>query len=56
MSISIIPAIDFRDGRCVRLTQGRKDDTIIYDGDPIDDHHITPKHKGGTIARRTACF
>lgn len=36
MSISIIPAIDLRDGRCVRLTQGRKDDTTIYDGDPID--------------------
>jgi len=36
MSISIIPAIDLRDGRCVRLTQGRKDETTIYDGDPID--------------------
>src|SRR5438128_7559478 len=36
MSISIIPAIDLRDGRCVRLTQGRKHDTTIYDGDPID--------------------
>ena len=36
MSISIIPAIDLRDGRCVRLTQGRKDNATIYDGDPID--------------------
>ena len=36
MAILIIPAIDLRDGRCVRLTQGRKDDTTIYDGDPID--------------------
>jgi len=36
MSISIIPAIDLRDGRCVRLTQGRKGDTTIYDGNPID--------------------
>lgn len=36
MSISIIPAIDLRDGRCVRLVQGRKHDTTIYDGDPID--------------------
>ena len=36
MSISIIPAIDLRNGRCVRLMQGRKDDTTIYDGDPID--------------------
>ena len=36
MSISVIPAIDLRDGRCVRLSQGRKDDTTIYDGEPID--------------------
>ena len=36
MSISIIPAIDLRNGRCVRLAQGRKDETTIYDGDPID--------------------
>ena len=36
MSISIIPGIDLRDGRCVRLVQGRKHDTTIYDGDPID--------------------
>src|ERR1700687_989024 len=36
MSISIIPAIDLRDGSCVRLTQGRKDNATIYDGDPID--------------------
>jgi phosphoribosylformimino-5-aminoimidazole carboxamide ribotide isomerase len=31
----IIPAIDLRDGRCVRLTQGRKDAATIYDGDPV---------------------
>lgn len=36
MSISIIPAIDLQDGRCVRLTQGRKDKTKVYDGDPIE--------------------
>ena len=36
MSISIIPAIDLRDGRCVRLTQGRKDNATVYDGDPIE--------------------
>jgi len=35
MSISIIPAIDLRDGRCVRLVQGRKDNTTVYDGDPV---------------------
>lgn len=32
----IIPAIDLRDGQCVRLTQGRKADAKIYDGDPIE--------------------
>ena len=36
MSFAIIPAIDLRDGRCVRLTQGRKDEARFYDGDPID--------------------
>jgi phosphoribosylformimino-5-aminoimidazole carboxamide ribotide isomerase len=35
MPITIIPAIDLRDGRCVRLLQGRKVDTTIYDGDPV---------------------
>jgi phosphoribosylformimino-5-aminoimidazole carboxamide ribotide isomerase len=32
----ILPAIDLRNGRCVRLTQGRKDSTKVYDGDPVD--------------------
>jgi phosphoribosylformimino-5-aminoimidazole carboxamide ribotide isomerase len=36
MSISIIPAIDLRNGRCVRLAQGRKDKATVYDGDPIE--------------------
>lgn len=36
MSILIIPAIDLRDGRCVRLTQGRKDNAKVYDGDPLE--------------------
>src|SRR5438477_10238891 len=31
----IIPAIDLKNGRCVRLTQGRKDQTITYDADPL---------------------
>ena len=30
----IIPAIDLRGGRCVRLARGRKDDAKVYDGDP----------------------
>ena len=32
----IIPAIDLRAGRCVRLTQGRKELTKIYEGDPVE--------------------
>src|SRR5689334_13916596 len=32
----IIPAIDLRDGRCVRLRQGRKDDLTQYDDNPVD--------------------
>src|SRR5258708_1901978 len=31
----VIPAIDLRQGKCVRLTQGRKDAVTVYDGDPI---------------------
>src|SRR5215831_13962727 len=31
----IIPAIDLRNGKCVRLTQGRKDLTTTYDADPL---------------------
>ncbi|HEV2707102.1 MAG TPA: 1-(5-phosphoribosyl)-5-[(5-phosphoribosylamino)methylideneamino]imidazole-4-carboxamide isomerase [Pyrinomonadaceae bacterium] len=32
----IIPAIDLRDGRCVRLTQGRRAEVRVYDGDPVE--------------------
>lgn len=32
----IIPAIDLRAGRCVRLSQGRKDDVKVYEGDPVE--------------------
>jgi phosphoribosylformimino-5-aminoimidazole carboxamide ribotide isomerase len=35
MAIVIIPAIDLRDGCCVRLVQGRKDNTTVYDSDPV---------------------
>lgn len=31
----ILPAIDLRHGRCVRLIQGRKDSAKVYDGDPV---------------------
>jgi phosphoribosylformimino-5-aminoimidazole carboxamide ribotide isomerase len=32
----ILPAIDLKDGRCVRLTQGRKAEAKIYDADPLE--------------------
>lgn len=31
----IIPAIDLRKGKCVRLAQGRKEAATIYDDDPV---------------------
>ena len=31
----IIPAIDLRDGKCVRLTQGRRDASKTYDQEPV---------------------
>lgn len=31
----VIPAIDLREGRCVRLTQGRKSDVTIYNENPV---------------------
>jgi len=30
----VIPAIDLKDGKCVRLRQGEMDDVTIYDDDP----------------------
>lgn len=32
----IIPAIDLRAGRCVRLRQGRKHEATVYDGDAVE--------------------
>src|SRR5215207_4998607 len=32
----LIPAIDLRDGRCVRLLQGRFDAETVYAADPAD--------------------
>jgi phosphoribosylformimino-5-aminoimidazole carboxamide ribotide isomerase len=31
----VFPAIDLRQGRCVRLRQGRAEDEIVYDDDPV---------------------
>lgn len=32
----VIPAIDLRDGLCVRLRQGRKREATVYDGDAVE--------------------
>lgn len=32
----LIPAIDIKDGKCVRLRQGRMDDATIYSNDPAE--------------------
>jgi phosphoribosylformimino-5-aminoimidazole carboxamide ribotide isomerase len=32
----IIPAIDLKDGHCVRLSQGRKEEVKTYDDNPLD--------------------
>ena len=32
----VIPAIDLRGGRCVRLSQGRKDAVKVYEGDAVE--------------------
>ena len=31
----LIPAIDIKNGQCVRLRQGRMDDVTIFDEDPV---------------------
>lgn len=35
MSMLIIPAIDLKDGKCVRLKQGRMDDDTVFSDDPV---------------------
>lgn len=32
----VIPAIDLKDGKCVRLLQGRKEDVTVYSDDPAE--------------------
>ena len=39
----IIPAIDLKDGRCVRLTQGRFDKEQIFSDDPVEVAQIWQK-------------
>ncbi len=33
--LTIIPAIDLKDGKCVRLRQGRAEDMTVYSDDPV---------------------
>jgi len=33
--MQIIPAIDLKDGKCVRLRQGRMEDDTVFDDDPV---------------------
>ena len=35
MSLTLFPAVDIRDGRAVRLTQGAADAETVYDDDPV---------------------
>lgn len=35
MSLKIMPAIDLKGGQCVRLRQGRADDSTVYSADPV---------------------
>lgn len=34
--MQIIPAIDLKGGRCVRLTEGRAESVTVYDRDPVE--------------------
>lgn len=33
--MQIIPAVDIKNGKCVRLTQGKPDTAIVYEDDPV---------------------
>ena len=35
MSFELIPAIDLLGGRCVQLSQGRYDEPMVFDEDPL---------------------
>ena len=32
----VIPAIDLKDGQCVRLRQGRMDESTVFSDDPVE--------------------
>jgi phosphoribosylformimino-5-aminoimidazole carboxamide ribonucleotide (ProFAR) isomerase len=33
--LTLYPAVDIKDGRAVRLTQGKADEETVYDVDPV---------------------
>ena len=33
--MEVMPAVDLKDGRCVRLRQGRMDDETVFSSDPV---------------------
>jgi phosphoribosylformimino-5-aminoimidazole carboxamide ribotide isomerase len=35
MTLEIVPAVDIKDGRCVRLVQGRADAETVFGADPV---------------------
>lgn len=35
MSFAVVPAVDLRGGRCVRLVQGRAEDETVFSDDPV---------------------
>jgi phosphoribosylformimino-5-aminoimidazole carboxamide ribotide isomerase len=35
MSFEVVPAVDVRGGRCVRLRQGRAEAETVFAGDPV---------------------
>ena len=45
---NILPAIDLKDGKCVRLKQGRAEDVTVYADDPVD-MALTWQAEGGDI-------
>jgi phosphoribosylformimino-5-aminoimidazole carboxamide ribotide isomerase len=46
--VLIIPAIDLKDGRCVRLQQGRMSSATVFSDDPVQ----TARHWAGQGAKR----
>ena len=48
----IIPAIDLKDGKCVRLKQGRMEDDTVFSDDPV----ATAQHWVNEGARRSVSY